>query len=76
MSTIAAHPADTDAPILDVLAERWSTRIFDPETPIDEAGPRERARGRPLGAVGEQHAAVALRRRPPRHGRTRRSSTR
>ena len=22
MSTIAAHPADTDAPILDVLAER------------------------------------------------------
>ncbi|KIC57036.1 nitroreductase family protein [Microbacterium hominis] len=36
MSTIAAHPADTDAPILDVLAERWSTRIFDPETPIDE----------------------------------------
>ncbi|EIC07464.1 nitroreductase [Microbacterium laevaniformans OR221] len=36
MSTIAAHPADTDAPILDVLAERWSTRIFDPATPIDE----------------------------------------
>ena len=36
MSTIAAHPADTDAPILDVLAERWSTRIFDPATPFDE----------------------------------------
>ncbi len=36
MSTIAAHTADTDAPILDVLAERWSTRIFDPATPIDE----------------------------------------
>ncbi|MDC7804230.1 nitroreductase family protein [Sphingomonas sp. BLCC-B65] len=36
MSTIAAHPADTDAPILDVLAERWSTRVFDPATPIDE----------------------------------------
>ena len=36
MSTIAAHPADTDAPILDVLAERWSTCIFDPATPIDE----------------------------------------
>lgn len=29
--------AHTDAPILDVLAERWSTRIFDRETPIDEA---------------------------------------
>ncbi len=37
MSTIAAHPADTDAPILDVLAERWSTRIFDPAAAIDEA---------------------------------------
>ena len=30
-------PAVTAAPILDVLAERWSTRIFDAETPIDEA---------------------------------------
>lgn len=30
-------PAVTEAPILDVLAERWSTRIFDAETPIDEA---------------------------------------
>ena len=30
-------PAVTSAPILDVLAERWSTRIFDAATPIDEA---------------------------------------
>ena len=30
-------PAVTAAPILDVLAERRSTRIFDAETPIDEA---------------------------------------
>ena len=37
MSLTTVHPADTDAPILDVLAERWSTRIFDAETPIDEA---------------------------------------
>ncbi|MFT4051011.1 MAG: nitroreductase family protein [Microbacterium sp.] len=37
MSTLTVQPADTDAPILDVLAERWSTRIFDPATPIDEA---------------------------------------
>ncbi|MCT9002560.1 nitroreductase family protein [Microbacterium memoriense] len=37
MSMIADHTAQTDAPILDVLAERWSTRIFDPRTPIDEA---------------------------------------
>lgn len=37
MSTAIDHTAQTDAPILDVLAERWSTRVFDPETPIDEA---------------------------------------
>lgn len=37
MSPVAAHTAATDAPILDVLAERWSTRVFDAETPIDEA---------------------------------------
>lgn len=30
--------ARTDTPILDVLAQRWSTRVFDPETPVDEAG--------------------------------------
>lgn len=29
-------PAVTEAPILDVLAERWSTRIFDKAAPIDE----------------------------------------
>ncbi|WP_413354507.1 nitroreductase family protein [Microbacterium sp. 1P06AB] len=28
--------ASTDAPILDVLTERWSTRIFDASAPIDE----------------------------------------
>lgn len=37
MSTAIDHTAQTDAPILDVLAERWITRVFDPETPIDEA---------------------------------------
>lgn len=36
MDTATLHRADTDAPILDVLAERWSTRVFDPATPIDE----------------------------------------
>lgn len=29
--------APTDTPILDVLTERWSTRIFDGSAPIDEA---------------------------------------
>jgi nitroreductase len=37
MTIATARTAVTDAPILDVLAERWSTRIFDPSAPIDEA---------------------------------------
>ncbi|GAA3921902.1 nitroreductase family protein [Microbacterium invictum] len=37
MHTTLTRTATVDAPILDVLAERWSTRIFDAETPIDEA---------------------------------------
>lgn len=36
MSLTLDRTAPADAPILDVLAERWSTRIFDPVTPIDE----------------------------------------
>jgi nitroreductase len=37
MSLILDRTAVTDAPILDILAERWSTRIFDASAPIDEA---------------------------------------
>ncbi len=37
MTIATARTAVTDAPILDVLAERWSTRIFDRSAPIDEA---------------------------------------
>lgn len=37
MSPAATRIAPTDAPILDILAERWSTRVFDPTAPIDEA---------------------------------------
>lgn len=36
MSPAATRIAPTEAPILDVLAERWSTRVFDPSVPIDE----------------------------------------
>lgn len=35
--TVLDRTAVTDAPILDVLAERWSTRVFDAQAPIDEA---------------------------------------
>jgi nitroreductase len=37
MTIAPDRTAVTDAPILDVLAERWSTRIFDASAPIDEA---------------------------------------
>lgn len=37
MTSVTTRTADTDAPILDVLAERWSTRVFDPTTPVDES---------------------------------------
>lgn len=36
MITAHANPAPTEAPILDVLAERWSTRIYDATAPLDE----------------------------------------
>lgn len=38
MSTATANrTADTEHPVLDVLADRWSPRAFDAETAIDEA---------------------------------------
>jgi len=37
MSALIDRTAETDAPIIDVLAERWSTRIFDRDAVIDEA---------------------------------------
>lgn len=70
MSTIAAHPADTDAPILDVLAERWSTRIFDPATPIDEqalASALEAARWAPSANNSQPWRFVVARRGSAAH---------
>jgi len=37
MNGILDRRASTHAPILDVLAERWSTRIFDESASLDEA---------------------------------------
>lgn len=37
MTIAIDRTATTDSPILDVLAERWSTRVFDPDASIDEA---------------------------------------
>lgn len=36
MSAVADRSAVTDVPVLDVFAERWSTRIFDATAPLDE----------------------------------------
>lgn len=36
-TTVLDRTAPTAHPVLDVLAERWSPRAFDPATPIDEA---------------------------------------
>lgn len=38
MSLTLERVAETDAPILDVLAARWSTRMYDADAPIDEDG--------------------------------------
>ncbi|MBI4901797.1 MAG: nitroreductase, partial [Actinobacteria bacterium] len=37
MTIALDRTAATDAPILDVLAERFSTRVFDAHAAIDEA---------------------------------------
>ncbi|UNK71117.1 nitroreductase family protein [Microbacterium sp. H1-D42] len=36
-NTVIDRAAQTEHPVLDVLAERWSPRAYDAETPIDEA---------------------------------------
>ena len=70
MSLVAVHPAETDAPILDVLAERWSTRIFDPTTPIDEdalASALEAARWAPSASNTQPWRFVVARRGTAAH---------
>lgn len=70
MSTTDLHTATTDAPILDVLAERWSTRIFDPNTPIDEdalASALEAARWAPSASNTQPWRFVVARRGTAAH---------
>ncbi|GMM96073.1 nitroreductase family protein [Microbacterium luteum] len=40
MTLLQDRTADTDHPVLDVIAERWSTRVFDTDTPLDESALR------------------------------------
>ena len=72
MSLVLDRTAPTDAPILDVLAERWSTRVFDPETPVDEAALRsalEAARWAPSGMNHQPWRFLLARRGTDAHQR-------
>jgi nitroreductase len=65
MSPIPTRTAVTDRPVLDIFAERWSTRIFDETAPLDEdafASALEAARWAPsAGNTQPWHAIVARR---------------
>lgn len=70
MSLVLDRTAPTDAPILDVLAERWSTRVFDPESPIDESALRsalEAARWAPSGMNHQPWRMIVARRGSAAH---------
>lgn len=65
MSLILDRTAVTDTPILDVLAERWSTRIFDPSAAVDEtalASALEAARWAPSAANTQPTRFIVARR--------------
>lgn len=67
-----ARTAVTAAPILDLLAERWSTRIFDAESTIDEdalASALEAARWAPTAANLQTWRLIVARRGSEAHAR-------
>src|SRR5690349_6228496 len=72
MSTLTARTAETDAPIIDVLAERWGTRIFDREAVIDEAAlasALEAARWAPTAANTQAWRVIIARRGSQAHAK-------
>ncbi len=72
MSLILDRTAATDTPILDVLAERWSTRVFDANAPIDEsalAAALEAARWAPTAANTQPWRVIVARRGTDAHAR-------
>ena len=72
MTDILDRTAPTDAPILDVLAERWSTRIFDSAAPLDEAAlasALEAARWTPTGANTQPWKLIVARRGGDAHAK-------
>ncbi|QKJ20830.1 nitroreductase family protein [Microbacterium hominis] len=72
MSIALDRTAETATPILDVLAERWSTRIFDAETPLDEAAlasALEAARWTPTAANSQAWRVIVARRGSAAHAK-------
>lgn len=72
MSTLITRTAETDAPIIDVLAERWSTRIFDRDAVIDEAAlasALEAARWAPTAANTQAWRMIVARRGSAAHAK-------
>ncbi|QIG39092.1 nitroreductase [Microbacterium sp. 4R-513] len=72
MSTLIDRTAETDAPILDILAERWSTRIFDRDAVIDEAAlasALEAARWTPTAANTQAWRVIVARRGSQSHAK-------
>jgi nitroreductase len=72
VSTTVDRTADTQFPILDVLAERWSTRIFDSASVIDEnalASALEAARWAPTAANTQAWRVIVARRGTDAHAK-------
>jgi nitroreductase len=72
MSPIPTRTAVTDRPVLDIFAERWSTRIFDDAAPLDEdafASALEAARWAPSAGNTQPWRAIVARRGSAEHQR-------
>ncbi len=72
MSLIQERVAETDAPILDILAGRWSTRLYDATAPIDEdalASALEAARWAPSAFNAQPWRFIVARRGTDAHAR-------
>lgn len=70
MFAIADRFAVTDAPVMEAISDRWSTRIFDASAPIDEAAlasALEAARWAPSASNTQPWRAIVARRGTTAH---------
>lgn len=70
MNPFSDHAAPTEHAILDLFAERWSTRIFDAAAPLDEdafASALEAARWAPSAGNTQPWRAIVARRGTAEH---------